>query len=207
VSPAQQRALAQAAEANGPVKLNTASAVILHAQYGYLDRVGGLWQITDLGARHLEAERQRKRHQAAEEGLSRVGRDWAERVEHWLCAHERLGTKRDAYTLLMYARHVAACDHDSVEPGEPPYGTWTAEAKTWVENETRAAATLLKDYDKASARAKARGVSVEVEYTSAPKVPRSRTDAADAAVAASGVVSLTTYRERRPANDDTKRGA
>jgi hypothetical protein len=194
VSEAQQEALERAAAASGPIKIHGGTARILAGRYGYLSPEGDGWVITPRGLVYLAGDRAKQHRRDVEQKLSGDNRKWAKRVLAWMEAHKRLhdwsfGHKR-------HAEHVAACDHAGVEP--VALGQWADGAREFVEQAVRAAADCLVDFDTALAKARERGVGVSVSYEADEKVPRSRREAATAASQGS-VVSLSTYRERRPA--------
>lgn len=181
-----------------PIAIPPATARVLSDQYGYIEasEAGG-WVLSALGRAHLEGERARARRGEATDRLTRDDRRWAERVVAWLHAHKRLDVENsDWYTISRYAEHVAACDHAGIEP--VAVEKWADGGREFVEEEVRTAALCLRDFDKATTLADDRGVGVTVSYEADKKVPRSRGEAANAAASDSNVVSLGTYRERRP---------
>lgn len=197
MTPAQDAALRRAAAATEPIPIPAGTARVLGEQYRYIVAEDGGWIITPLGRAHLAGERAHKQRGEVEAKLSREDRRWAERVEAWLKAHERFEDDMTQYTIYRYAKHVAACDRAGIEPVLTE--KWGDGAREWVEQAVRNAAECLRDYDEAMKRAGERGVGVSVGYEADPKVPRSRREAANAAASDSAtVVSLGTYRERRP---------
>lgn len=187
----------RAAAATGPIAIQAGTARVLGGQYGYIEEVDGGWVLTPLGRSHVEGERTAARRREAEKQLTKAGRQWANRVVAWLQAHETI-LKDDApawYSVSTFAHHVAACDHAGIEPVSTQ--KWADGDQEWIEREVRGAAECLRDYDTAMRLAGDRGVGVTVSYEANAKVPRSRGDAAVAATD-TNVVSLGTYRERRP---------
>jgi hypothetical protein len=192
---AQVDAVQRAAMATAPIAIPTTTARILSERYGYVKADGDGWTITPRGRTYLAGERARERRSEVEGKIGRDDRRWAERVSAWLKAHKRFKDYRTQYAVYRYAEHVAACDHAGVEPVLTE--KWGDDAREWVEQAVRGAADCLRDFDEALKRAEDRGVGVTVSYEADEKVPRSRRDAARAAASAN-VVSLGTYRERRP---------
>lgn len=190
---AQQEALGRAAASTDPIKLHGSTARILHERYGYLAPEGGGWALTPQGRSYLAVERAEERHREAKQKLSWEDREWAKRVLAWMEAHKRFGKQQ--FGARRYAEHVAACDRAEIEP--VAIGRWADGAREYVEQAVRSAADCLTDFDEALRRAKDRGVGVSIQYGADEKVPRSRREAAKAASQGS-VVSLNTYRERRP---------
>jgi hypothetical protein len=190
---AQQEALKRTAAATGPVKIHSGTARILADRYGYLMPEDTGWVITPRGMAYLAGERAEERRREVEQQLSPQDRKWAERVLAWMEAHKRF--KDWSYGHKLHAKHVAACDHAGVE--SVALGQWADGAREYVEQAVRSAAGCLEDFDKALALAMERGVGVSISYEADEKVPRSRREAAMAACQGS-VVSLSTYRERRP---------
>lgn len=194
---AQQRTLEQAGASDKPIKVPAPTAMVLLSS-GYLEPAGDLWQITDKGRRILRVQRRREAFNAIDKGLSFGAREWGDRVAKWLVVHHRLGPEHHRYAApYRYAAHVAAATFDAIEPALPE-GDWTDGALRWVRAEARSAADCLRDYDAAREKARQRGVAVEVTYAAARGTPRSRSGAAQAAAIRDGVVSLSTYRDRRP---------
>lgn len=193
MTPAQQDALAVTAASTQPVKLHSSTARILHERYGLIAPGGDGWVISPRGRAHLASERAEDRRREVEQQLSPKDREWAERVLAWMEAHKRFD--RQQYGHRRYAKHVAACDHAGVDPVAT--GRWADGAREWVEAAVRSAANCLADFDETLKLAKDRGVGVSVSYEADEKVPRSRREAA-AAASKGSVVSLSTYRERRP---------
>lgn len=197
MTPAQADALKRAAAASEPVSIPPATARILSERYGYIEAGGDSgWVITPRGRAHLASERAQARRREIEKQITRDDRRWAERVAAWLRAHKRFDDDEpSSYTIYRYAEHVAACDHAGIEPVATE--KWGDGAREWVEQAVRGAAQCLRDFDEALRLASDRDVGVSVSYKADEKVPRSRREAANAAASAN-VVSLGTYRERRP---------
>lgn len=197
MTPAQREALQRAAASTEPVRVPAATARILSERYGYIEYDGiCAWTLTPKGRAYLAGERADRKRREAENQLQSADRKWASRVVAWLEAHKRF--REHDYALWMYARHFAACTHAGVEPVLA--GAWPDGTREWVEHTVRSAVAVLKDFDEACATAKARGVGISVSYEADEKVPRSRREAADAAAESASVVSLRTYRERRPSS-------
>lgn len=196
MTPAQEDAIRRAAAATEPVAIPPATARILSERYGYIEAAAGGWVLTPRGRSHLAGERAQVQRREAESRLTREDRDWADRVKGWLRAHKRFDDDSpSSYAVYRYAEHVAACDHADIEPVSTE--KWGDGGREWVEQAVRSAAGCLRDFDEALQLAGERGVGVSVSYEADAKVPRSRRDAANAA-ASGDVVSLRTYRERRP---------
>lgn len=195
MTPAQDAALRRAAAATEPIPIPAGTARVLGEQCRYIVTEGDGWVITPLGRAHLAGERAHEKRSEVEGKLTREDRHWAERVEAWLKAHKRFEDDMTQYTIYRYAKHVAACDRAGVEPVLTE--KWGDGAREWVEQAVRNAADCLRDFDRAMKLAADRGVGVSVDYEADAKVPRSRREAANAAASAN-VVSLGTYRERRP---------
>ena len=193
---AQTDAIRRAAVATEPVAIPTSTARILSERYGYIEAANDGWVLTPRGRAHLAGERAQVQRREAESRLTRKDRDWAERVKGWLRAHKRFhDDSPSSYAVYRYAEHVAACDHAGIEPVATE--RWGDGGREWVEEAVRAAAECIRDFDAALRLANDRGVGVAVSYEADKKVPRSRREAANAA-ASGDVVSLRTYRERRP---------
>lgn len=190
---AQQEALTRTAASTDPVKLRSNTARILHERYGFVAPEEDGWVLTPRGRAHLAGERAEERRRETEQQLSAEDRDWADRVLAWMEAHKRF--RKRQYAERRYAAHVAACDHAGIAPVAT--GKWPDGAREYVEQAVRSAAGCLADFDKALRMAKERGVGVSIEYGADAKVPHSRRDAA-AAASQGSVVSLSTYRARRP---------
>lgn len=191
---AQQEALRRAAAATEPVPIPAVTARILAERYGYIERHEDGWRLTHRGRAHLAGERAHAKHRAVEDRLTPEARAWADRVEAWLRAHRRFD--RHAVGNWRYARHVAACDFDAVEPAAQ--GAADAVALVYVERTVRAAARVLEDFDEKLELANERGVGLTVAYETDAKIPRSRRQAAAEATEGADVVRLAVYRERRP---------
>lgn len=197
MTPAQQDAInrlavAEAARSPTPVRIASATARILHERYGFIEPAGDGWKLTPRGRSTINRDRQRERHRAVEAQLLPEHRAWADRVDHWLRAHEIF---EKHFLAQRYARHVAACDRAGIEPVCEE--VWPNESRAYVEARTRAAARILTSFDEEREIAKLRGVGITIDYEASEKVPRSRKQAA--CEAADGqVVNLRMYRERRP---------
>jgi hypothetical protein len=173
--------------------LHASTARILHDRFGVISREGDGWVVTPRGWALLAGERAEEKRWEVEQQLSAEDREWANRVLAWMEAHKRFD--RREYTAKRYAKHVAACDRAGIDP--VAVGKWADGWREWVEQAVRSAASCLEDFDERLKLAKERGVGVSVAYEADEKVPRSRREAATAASQGS-IVSLSTYRARRP---------
>jgi len=114
VTPAQEEAIARAAAATEPVKINAGTARILSDRYGYIAPEGDGWVLTPQGRMYLAGKRAEERYREVVLKLTPADRRWAKRVIAWMEAHKRI---RDwDYAHKSHAEHVAACDHAGLEP-------------------------------------------------------------------------------------------
>lgn len=151
--------------------------------------------LTDAGRRLLERRARDELEAAIEAELTIEARRWADRVDHWRQAVSPVDPRRADFRVARYARHVAACDFDGVEPIDP--GWTNADAAESVKASVRTATRVLRDLDETRELAKARGVGVTVSFTADAVIPRPPRTALERAQRDDGTVSLHTYRARR----------
>lgn len=194
---AQQAALRRAVAADGPVKVASSTAAVLAESYGYIEAVPGGWIPTASGRAILTRLDYDRVYRGRCAEIPRDAKNWAARVMAWLACHGFIGGM-DRYgkyhSAQLYAEHYAACIHAGLEPVKPEGET------DWIEEAVDMAVKLLRDFDAADARARARGCGIEVAYTAAPSHPRTKTDAA--VERSDGTIDLRAYRLARPDTPD-----
>lgn len=189
---AQREALDGLAQGARP-RIAASTARVLSERYGYITPNGDGWELTPRGWAYLAKIRAQQQLSAVEAKLTPENRHWADRVEAWLKATERLNGWK-GYGLWRIVRHIAACQHAGIDPAPEKM---TADAQARLLSEIESASIILRHFDEEYELARRRGVGLTVDFQADGRVPRSRKDAAEAA-ATGAVIDLRTYRERRP---------
>lgn len=192
MSAAQRAALDRLAQGAQP-RIAASTAGVLSERYGYITRNGDGWELTPRGWAYLAEQRAHEQRQDIEAKLTREDRHWADRVEAWLKAHERLDGWK-GYRLWLIVRHIAACQHAGIDPAPEKM---TADAQDRLLSEIEHASRILRHFDEEYELARRRGVGLTVDFQADGRVPRSRKEAAEASKTGA-VIDLRTYRERRP---------
>lgn len=191
---AQMAALELAAAAAQPVRIAPATARVLAQQYGYVEDTGDGWVITDSGRQALSTIHHDRDRLELEQRLTPAARAWAGRVTAWLKAHDR---SPSSWQALKWARDVAGCDFDGLQPIAPTAAELHPADVLAVEDEVRMTTRILRDYDAAIALAQERGAAVTVTYNADKTQPQARHDSATAAKRETGAVDLRVYAAKR----------
>jgi hypothetical protein len=190
---AQQAALRRAVDADGPVKIPASTAAALAETYGYITAVPGGWEPSAGGRAILSRMDYDRAYRERCAEIPKDAKNWAARVMAWLACHGFIGGMDrwgKYHTAQQYAEHYAACTHAGLAPVRPEGET------DWIEKDVDMAVEVLRDFDAADEKARARGCGVEVRYGVAPSHPKAKADAAVARP--DGVVDLRAYRLARP---------